>query len=106
MTDSNGNISYNYYVDKTAFKEGDAIVKDGSSERFIISTSASLEGVYCINQGYAVFRQIEILDQNEEYAIALPKGSELVEKVNQALEELKKDGTFDKLVAQYIEGEE
>lgn len=68
-TDSNGNISYNYYVDKTAFKEGDAIVKDGSSERFIISTSASLEGVYCINQGYAVFRQVEILDQNEEYAI-------------------------------------
>lgn len=69
LADSNGNISYNYYVDKTAFKEGDAIVKDGSSERFIISTSASLEGVYCINQGYAVFRQIEILDQNEEYAI-------------------------------------
>mgnify|MGYP000538527986 CR=1 FL=1 len=56
-------------IDKTAFKEGDAIVKDGSSERFIISTSASLEGVYCINQGYAVFRQVEILDQNEEYAI-------------------------------------
>ena len=44
--------------------------------------------------------------ENEEYAIALPKGSELVEKVNQALEELKKDGTFDKRVAQYIEGEE
>lgn len=31
--------------------------------------SVYLEGVYCINQGYAVFRRIEILDQNEEYAI-------------------------------------
>ena len=38
----------------------------------------------------------------EEYAIALPKGSELVEQVNQALADLKADGTFDALVAQYI----
>lgn len=38
----------------------------------------------------------------EEYAIALPKGSDMVEKVNQALAELKEDGTFDALVAEYI----
>ncbi len=38
----------------------------------------------------------------EYYAIALPKGSELVEKVNAALAELKADGTFDQLVAEYI----
>lgn len=44
--------------------------------------------------------------ETEQYAIALPKGSELVEKVNQALTELKEDGTFDDLVAKYIEGEE
>lgn len=44
--------------------------------------------------------------ETEQYAIALPKGSEMVEKVNQALAELKEDGTFDALVAQYIEGEE
>lgn len=42
----------------------------------------------------------------EYYAIALPKGSELVEKVNKALEELKADGTFDALVAEYIEAAE
>jgi len=42
----------------------------------------------------------------EQYAIALPKGSSLVAEVNAALAELKKDGTFDKLVAQYIGGEE
>lgn len=41
----------------------------------------------------------------ENYAIALPKGSDLVEKVNQALAELRKDGTYDALVAQYIEAE-
>lgn len=40
--------------------------------------------------------------ETEEYAIALPKGSELVDQINQALEDLKADGTFDALVAQYI----
>lgn len=42
----------------------------------------------------------------EEYAIALPKGdSELAEKINGALEEIKADGTFDELVKTYIEAE-
>ena len=40
--------------------------------------------------------------ETEEYAIALPKGSELVDKINQALEDLKADGTFDALVSEYI----
>ena len=62
-------VTYTYYVDKSAFKEGDAIVKEGVQGKYIVGESASLEGVYCMNQGYAVFRRIEILDQNEEYAI-------------------------------------
>ena len=61
--------SYNYYVDKSIFLEGDAIIKDNSNQRFIVGETDSLEGVYCVNQGYAVFRHVEILDQNEEYAI-------------------------------------
>ena len=40
----------------------------------------------------------------EEYAIAIPKGDEaLVSAVNQALKDIKEDGTFDELVATYIE---
>lgn len=39
----------------------------------------------------------------EFYAIALPKGSDMVADVNKALAELKADGTFDKLVEQYIQ---
>ncbi len=40
----------------------------------------------------------------EEYAIALPKEDDsLLEAVNQALAEIKSDGTFDELVSQYIE---
>lgn len=40
----------------------------------------------------------------ENYAIALPKGdAELLKAINGALDELKKDGTFDRLVSEYIE---
>ncbi len=39
----------------------------------------------------------------ENYAIAMPKGdTELAEKINGALQELKEDGTFDQLVEDYI----
>ena len=39
----------------------------------------------------------------EYYAIACPKGSELVAEINDALKAIQEDGTFDALVAQYIE---
>lgn len=60
---------YLYYVDKKSFKEGDVIISQKDQSRYVVSDVGVLEGVYCINQGYAVFRRIEILDQNEEYAI-------------------------------------
>lgn len=42
----------------------------------------------------------------EDYAIAMPKGdTDLQAQINKALADLKADGTFDKLVAQYIEGD-
>ncbi len=41
--------------------------------------------------------------EKEYYAIAMPKGDEaLAKKINDALAELKSDGTFDELVSQYI----
>lgn len=39
----------------------------------------------------------------ENYAIALPKDSALTDAVNNALKEIKADGTFDALVKEYIE---
>lgn len=59
-----------YYIDMSEdapLKAGDYIVKQNSSERYQIGSSASLQGVYNINKGYAVFKQIEILNSNEEY---------------------------------------
>lgn len=62
-------VTYMYYVDKDSFKEGDAIISPDTGKKYIVGDTDTLEGVYCINKGYAVFRRIEILDQNEEYAI-------------------------------------
>lgn len=57
------------YVDTNSFQEGDVLKKPDSSETFVVGEIDYLEGVYGMNKGYAVFRQIEILDQNEEYCI-------------------------------------
>ena len=59
-----------YYIDmgeNAPLKSGDYIVKQDSSERYQIGRTDSLKGVYNINKGYAVFKQIEILKSNEEY---------------------------------------
>jgi len=58
-----------YYVDDSILKIGDYIVKPNSAEKYPISKKATLIGVYNINKGYADFKQINILYQNDEYAI-------------------------------------
>lgn len=59
-----------YYVDKgenSQFKSGDYVVKQDSSDRYQIGATATLEGVYNINKGYAVFKLIKELANNGEY---------------------------------------
>ena len=51
-------------------------------------------------------KDLKILDEEfveEQYAIALKKGiTELLEKINGAIKELKEDGTLDSIIAKYI----
>ena len=59
-----------YYIDfssESLFQPGDYVVKPGTNDRFKLGETATLEGVYNINKGYAVFKQIDILDSNDEY---------------------------------------
>ena len=58
-----------YYVDEKTFKIGDYIVMPESDEKYPISKQGKLTGVYNINKGYADFKQITVLYQNEEYSI-------------------------------------
>ena len=48
---------------------GTFLVMKDSQERYQIGPSRTLQGVYNINKGYTQFRQINILYQNEEFAL-------------------------------------
>lgn len=58
-----------YYIDEDDIAKGAVVQKPDSSETYTIADTASLEGVYNINKGYAVFKQIDLLFQNEEYSV-------------------------------------
>ena len=102
---------------------GDALateIKDATVERY----NKGLEAVQSLTQGKidaVVIDQataeafvkktegIKILEEKmseEEYAIAIKKGNmELVEKMNEAIKELKEEGKIDKIVAKYMDAE-
>ena len=81
LRDSNDAVSYKeletynlsdgyYYIDKRFFNQGDTLVKSETSKKsYTIGETKSLNGVYNVNQGYAVFNEVQILDGNDEYYI-------------------------------------
>lgn len=58
-----------YYVGDESLKIGEYIIMPETSEKYAISKQGSLTGVYNINRGYADFKQINILYNNDEYSI-------------------------------------
>lgn len=59
-----------YYIDNELIDAKDYILKPNSNEEYRVDTKTDeLQGVYNVNKGYAVFKQIVILNQNKEYAI-------------------------------------
>lgn len=91
-------------------------IKDVKVERFnkgadavLALTQGKVDAVVIDNEPAKAFIKqnpgTKILDdpfENEEYAICLKKGSELTEKFNSALKELKADGTVDDIIKKYI----
>lgn len=63
-----------YLLDPKLFNEGDYVVMSGTTRKYQITsdTMKTIQGVYNINKGYAVFRQVTILDENEEFCIVDP----------------------------------
>ena len=57
------------YVSKDDFKENTTLRKPDSEDSYKIKKTRKLKGVYNINRGYAVFRQIQILCESDEYYI-------------------------------------
>ena len=60
-----------YLVDQLLLSDGDYIQMEDSSNRIQIQEKnlEVLHGVYNINKGYAVFREVTVIDENEEYCI-------------------------------------
>lgn len=61
-----------YYLDDSILRAGEIIDRPNSSEQYTLGKQDELIGVYYINKGYPDFRQVNILYQNEEYAIVEP----------------------------------
>lgn len=57
------------YVNPKDIKANTVLIKPESTETYVLNEKQTLEGVYNINKGYAVFRNIDILCENDEYYI-------------------------------------
>ena len=58
-----------YYLDDSTLRAGNYIVMPETGEKFAVGKTGSLKGVYNINKGYADFKQISILYDNDEYSV-------------------------------------
>ena len=57
------------YVSTADFTKGTTFIKPESAETYTLRETKPLKGVYNINQGYAVFKEVDILCESDEYYI-------------------------------------
>ena len=57
------------YVNPNELDQHTVLVKPESTETFRPNEKRTLQGVYNINKGYAVFEQVHILCENDDYYI-------------------------------------
>lgn len=56
-------------ISRETISEGDVLIKPESNDTYTVGKTKSLQGVYNINKGYAVFKKVHILCENDEYYI-------------------------------------
>lgn len=63
-----------YLVSPELFENGDYVQMLDTNLKFQIQDSnmETIQGVYNINKGYAVFREVTVIDENEEFCIVEP----------------------------------
>ncbi len=61
--------SENAYVDKDAFLAQTTIYCPDTQETMTLAQISTLEGVYQVNRGYAVFRRVERVEENGDYVV-------------------------------------
>lgn len=59
-----------YFISMDDISAGTVLtMPDTAGEKFTLGSTAALSGVYNVNKGYAVFKAVEILDENNDYYI-------------------------------------
>ena len=58
-----------YYVSQDNLSVGDTIQMPDSREQYSLKDTAKRKGVYNMDKGYAIFKQIEVISDNEEYSV-------------------------------------
>ena len=58
-----------YYISEDSLSVGDTIQLPNSTQQYTIKDKDTRKGVYNVDKGYAVFRLIDVLAENEEYTI-------------------------------------
>lgn len=65
-----------YYTDSEDLNKGDELVSYDSDDTYIVGTDiGERKGVYSVNKGYALFKIINILSENDDYTI-VEKGTD------------------------------
>lgn len=57
------------YLDPMVLSEGDVLLKPESTLTYVVGDQKNLAGVFNINKGYAIFKQIKILCESDDYYI-------------------------------------
>lgn len=57
------------YLDTNVLEKGSVLLNQENNETYTVGKTSPLKGVYCINKGYAVFKQVKILCESGEYYI-------------------------------------
>lgn len=63
------NFFYVSMDESASLKEGDWLINDARDQKFQVGETGELPGVYSVTGGIAVFRKVEIIEENDEYAI-------------------------------------
>ena len=61
-----------FYVsmdENASLKKGDWLINDARDQKVQVGDTRELPGVYSVTGGVAVFRKVEIIEENDEYAI-------------------------------------
>jgi ABC-type amino acid transport substrate-binding protein len=76
-----------------------AAINNGQIDAIINDLPVSQDEV---NSSDGALEIVQVIPTGEQYGIAFPKNSDLVEPVNKALAEIKEDGTYEKIYKKWI----